>query len=279
MSKVQSIPIAVGALQGLTHPRQIDDKALLSIYSRYKNFPEPTTISYATVNDFCDGYDYLYPLATINQDLKDAQRPWIFKTLLSLVRPGGRLLEIGAGEPMVASLLARLGYEVWVVDPYDGSGNGPREYNQFCHDYPELKIVRSLFTDDIYGLPIKFDAIYSISVLEHVPIEQLAPLVSGIKKFLRVGGKSLHAVDHVCRGSGADFHLKHIYKLVELHGQSQSNLDRTLQKLTSDCETYYLSAESHNRWRGTLPYDQFPMRVCVSLYFCFDFNGKRCQDM
>ena len=33
-------------------------------------------------------------------------------------------------------------------------------------------------------------------------------------------------------------------------------------------DTYYLSAESHNRWRNGVPYDEFPMRVCVSIQSC-----------
>ena len=33
-------------------------------------------------------------------------------------------------------------------------------------------------------------------------------------------------------------------------------------------EAYFLSAESHNRWRGAVPYDEFPMRRCVSIQLC-----------
>jgi hypothetical protein len=37
-------------------------------------------------------------------------------------------------------------------------------------------------------------------------------------------------------------------------------------RLDSDPDAYFLSAESHNRWRGSLPYDHFPMRRCVSIH-------------
>jgi hypothetical protein len=30
--------------------------------------------------------------------------------------------------------------------------------------------------------------------------------------------------------------------------------------MESDPETYFVSAEAHNRWRGDLPYDQYTMR-------------------
>jgi hypothetical protein len=40
--------------------------------------------------------------------------------------------------------------------------------------------------------------------------------------------------------------------------------------MEDDTETYYLSAESHNRWRDGVAYDQFPMRVCVSIQIVAD---------
>jgi hypothetical protein len=49
-------------------------------------------------------------------------------------------------------------------------------------------------------------------------------------------------------------------------GIAGSELDNTLSSLSADTETYFLSAESHNRWRGSTPYDEFPMRVCVSVH-------------
>ena len=72
-------------------------------------FPAPP-LSYGTVQDYCDSYDHLPALATEAHDLKDCQRPWTFKTILGAVPYGGRLLEIGAGEPIVAELLSCLGY-------------------------------------------------------------------------------------------------------------------------------------------------------------------------
>ena len=84
-------------------------------------------------------------LAAASVDMKDLQRCWMVKAVLGNVEPGGRLLEIGAGEPLVAGLLSRLGYEVTIVDPYDGSGNGPREYADFASAYPDLDFVRDQF--------------------------------------------------------------------------------------------------------------------------------------
>jgi hypothetical protein len=103
------------------------------------------------------------------------------KAILSVVPPGSRILEVGAGEPFIADILDRLDYEVWVVDPYDGTGNGPLECEQFRTGFEEIE------------------------------------------------------------------------------------LRQLIERMSADHETYYLSAESHNRWRGVRSYDEFPMRVCVSI--------------
>src|SRR5262249_58399910 len=107
-----------------------EEGALQSLPSRYSS-RESQPISYATVRDFADSLDHLHRLATTQGDLKDVQRPWALKTILSRVPPGSRLLEIGAGQPYVADILASLGYEVWLVDPYDGSGNGPVGFERY----------------------------------------------------------------------------------------------------------------------------------------------------
>ena len=43
------------------------------------------------------------------------------KLFFNAVAPPARLLEIGGGEPIVSGLLNELGYDVTLVDPYDGS--------------------------------------------------------------------------------------------------------------------------------------------------------------
>ena len=78
--------------------------------------------SYATVRDYCESVDLLPEIAPTDGDLKNVQRPWALKAILSRVPPPARLLEIGGGEPIVSGLLAELGYDVTLVDPYDGFG-------------------------------------------------------------------------------------------------------------------------------------------------------------
>ena len=243
-----------------------DEFALGEIFNRYAEKFWLDPLSYATAEDFCDSFDHLRPLATANGDLKDVQRPWMLKAILGAVPRGGRLLEIGAGEPWVADLLSRLGYDVWIVDPYDGSGNGPSDYELFSEQCPDIRFIRDNFSDRLpEPSALSLDCVYSISVLEHVPPAGLRAIAAGIRKFLKPDGVNLHAVDHVHRGNGAAEHLSNLRLMVELFGLSAEELARQLRKADLDTETYFLSAESHNRWRGSVPYKNFPMRVCISV--------------
>jgi SAM-dependent methyltransferase len=242
------------------------DADLQRLDGRYTRVFDPGTLGYATVRDYCDSFDHIRPLATCNLDLKDVQRPWMLKAILGKVPRGGRVLEIGAGEPFVADLLTRLGYEVWIVDPYDGSGNGPVHFVQYSSECPAIHFVRDQFSERLEQLsPASFDCIYSISVLEHVGVAGIHSVTQGTNRFLRPDGIAIHAVDHVHRGAGDREHLEVLSCLVTCCGFPIGQLAETLKKMDQDIETYYLSAESHNRWRGGVPYEQFPMRICVGL--------------
>jgi uncharacterized UPF0146 family protein len=242
----------------------IGDESLWPIRELYSAF-ELEPISYGTVRDFADSTGNLPGLAGANFDMKDMQRCWMVKAIVGNVPQGGRILEIGAGEPLAAGVLSRLGYDVTVVDPYDGSGNGPREYEAFKAAYPDLTFIRDQFPPAA-DLGDGFDAIYSISVLEHVPLEAIEPLFAAIDTHLAArSGVSIHAVDHVLAGWSADSHLEKLTRMVECSRLDRTRFDSVLTEVQDDPETYFVSAESHNRWRGDLDYDQYAMRRIVSI--------------
>jgi hypothetical protein len=95
----------------------IPDERLWELKKLYADYEAPP-VSYGTVRDFADSADNLGGLARANSDMKDLQRCWAVKAVLGNVEPGGKLVEIGAGEPLAADTLARLGYQVTVIDPY-----------------------------------------------------------------------------------------------------------------------------------------------------------------
>jgi SAM-dependent methyltransferase len=246
-----------------------------NLLNRYCHRVPSEELFYGTVRDYCDSADHIPFLSALQGDLKDLQRPAALKLILGLLAPGSSLLEIGAGEPYVAHSLALLGYNVIVVDPYDGSGRGPTEFEYYERKYPDVKLIRDVFYEKLTRLvPGSFDCIYSISVLEHVHEPALSHVFAGMRRFLKRGGHSLHLIDHVLAGEGAEFHSQHLAGIArlqwELAGESPAAsvgaLATMLDKLTNDVDTYYLSAEGHNKWRGATAYDDFRFRKVVSVH-------------
>jgi Methyltransferase domain len=243
----------------------IPDERLWEIEERYRGSFAVEPLSYGTVRDLADSRDHFGGLARASEDMKDLQRCWTAKAVLgSVERDGGRLVEIGAGEPLVAGLLSRLGYDVTVVDPYDGSGNGPLEFERFRRAYPEVSFVRERFPPS-GGLPAEIACVYSISVLEHIPLEQVGGVVEAARDALAPGGSSIHAIDHVLAGWGAESHLERLQEIVRRSGLPTDDLHRTLEHLREDPDAYLVSAEAHESWRGALPYDDYPMRRIASI--------------
>ncbi|QGJ71853.1 Class I SAM-dependent methyltransferase [Planctomycetales bacterium 10988] len=240
------------------------------------NDVEYPTLSYQTVRDYCDSADRFPSLARYQYDLKDAQRPWMVKRILESLKPGAKLLEIGGGEPLAASLLASHGYEVTVCDPLDGTAFGPQGYDEYVKRFPEVELIQELFDADMaIKLNKTFDCIFSISVVEHIAEQDLQKVYDGIDLCLAKGGYCMHAIDHVFRGKGQDQHEAMLNWVVaqqkQLAGTPASKesikaeLDSLLHAAHEDLETYYLSALGHNLWRGQMSYEEFPFRKCISV--------------
>ena len=246
---------------------QVDKAALFAAYCDY------AVTDYATVRDFCDSAERLPDLLQYDGDLKDAQRPWMVKAVIASVAPGARLVEIGGGEPRVAAALTELGYDVTVVDPYDGAGNGPTEYERYRQQYPQVRLVKERFGAHLPLAEASLEAVYSVSVLEHLPAAELDALYAGMRRFLQPGGYSIHCFDSVIEGRDTaycDAQSNLILQLqAQLAGQTPDAAAYThlLAALRADLETFYLSAQGHQLWRQGLgqSYDEFPFRKVVSV--------------
>jgi hypothetical protein len=246
----------------------VGERLLASLAERYTGSFDVPPISYGTVRDYTDSADWMPGLAGATVDMKDMQRCWMLKAILGNVARGSRILEVGAGEPLVAGMLSRLGYEVTVVDPYEGSGNGPQQFRRFRMAYPDLRFVREEFPPS-EPLGNGFAAIYSISVLEHVPLAGIAPVIEGARALLdRENGRSIHAVDHVLAGWSADEHREKLERIVTASGLSIDDLATKIGEMERDADTYFVSAEAHNRWRAGAPYDEYAMRRIGSINLC-----------
>ena len=241
----------------------LPDRELWRVEERWRGRFDPPPVSYCTVRDWAESREALGALAKANPDMKNLQRSWALKAILGSVEPGGRLVEIGAGEPLVAGTLARLGYRVTVVDPYDGSGNGPRSYRSFRRAYPDLSFIRERFPPAEALEPA--DGVYSISVLEH-----LGPAAEDVARAARelvapTGGVCVHAVDHVLVGWGAEEHRARLNRIAAASGIEATALHEAVARLEGDPDTYFVSAEAHETWRGSLAYDEYPMRRIASV--------------
>jgi len=88
---------------------------------------------------------------------------------------------------------------------------------------------------------------------------------------LKEGGLSIHCIDHVLLGSGAREHDEKL-RLILDELNVLSVFDDTLNSLKDDVDTYYLSAEGHNLWRGTQRYEDFPFRKVISIQVKKEFR-------
>lgn len=208
-----------------------------------------------------------------NSDLKDVQRPWTFKAIASRVSSGSRLLEIGGGVPLVAGALADRGYKPLIVDPYEGAGNGPTEYQAFLKQYPKVGFLRDLFSPDLPQLePLSFDCIYSISTLEHIHDQRL--IFAAIDRFLKPGGWSIHCIDTVLQGPYEPFHTQILTEILArqraLSGMAPdpAEYSRVVAQLWADPDAYFLGPQGFLQWRGKLSYEDYPYQKIASIETC-----------
>jgi hypothetical protein len=237
---------------------------LWELEDRYRGSFKSEPLSYGTVRDFADSLDHLGHLARTNGDMKDLQRCWVLKAILGSVQHGAHLIEIGAGEPLVADLLTKLGHFVTVVDPYDGSSQGPREFEEFRSAHPDVEFIRERFPPSA-ALPADVACVFSVSVLEHIDRDDIADVIGAAAELVTPGGCSIHAIDHVVAGWGADAHLERLEEIVHHSGLDVDRLHELIEELRADPDAYFVSAEAHERWRGALPYDDYPMRRIASI--------------
>jgi len=242
-----------------------------AIVERFSKSERFLGTSYATVRDYCESRDELPQITAIDGDLKNVQRPWAVKAILANLPPPARLLEIGGGEPIASGFLSELGYEVTLVDPYDGFGNGPTDYQHYVEQFPHVKIVREYFRPGLPGLsPQSFDAIFSISVLEHIPPDSLPACFEAIAEFLSPAGISIHCFDFILQGHGDAHDLVNAQRILAEQKRvtgapDDLPFDELLQRLRADVETFFLSPQGHHHWRGGQAYPAFPFRKVVSL--------------
>ncbi len=232
-------------------------------------------VTLATVKDFQELIER-FPQFDFTKDgeLKSFQRPWAFSKVQELVPRKGKLLEIGAARCQIAGPLSELGYEVWVVDPYNGSNGGITDIESVKKKYSKINFVRGYFGNDLIIPECYFDAVISVSVLEHISIEYQQRVWSAIYSVLKNRGYSIDAVDFNVRGEiWVNFKLiDEILALREFTIRAAELAEKALQ----DMDTFYLSPQAHLRWRKGhgLEYDKYPYRNVTSLNIITQVNKE-----
>jgi hypothetical protein len=257
----------------MPRPRRLLDNpaTAAAIVERFSKWDGALGTSYATVRDYCESVDELPQIKATDGDLKNVQRPWAVKAILANVPPPARLLEVGGGEPIASGFLSELGYDVTLIDPYDGFGNGPTDYQRYVELFPHVKIVREYFRPGMTTLGAEsFDAVFSISVLEHLQAEALSSCFEAMAEFLSPQGVSIHCFDFILQGIGDAHDFANAQAILaeqqKLTGQTATiPFEALVEQLKADVETFFLSPQGHHHWRSGQAYGDFPFRKVVSL--------------
>ena len=122
-------------------------------------------------------------------ELKDVQDAFILSRLGD--QRDVRILEVGGGMPRILQKLSQ-DNETWLIDRYEGVGRGPKR----APEIPRVKVVQGFMGEFSRQLPDNyFDFLFSVSVVEHVPLDALESFFADCARVLKPAGRMFHAID------------------------------------------------------------------------------------
>jgi SAM-dependent methyltransferase len=143
-------------------------------------------LKFVTKEEFWKIEDQNPPL-TPRHDLKHIQDVYSWNRLKDL--SGVKIAEIGGGNSRLLPFLVEKN-RIFNIDRFEGAGNGPVEQKIIADVIPCYIGHSKGFIEDE-----DFDVIFSISVIEHVPTEQLPNFFNDCWRILKPGGLMFHAID------------------------------------------------------------------------------------
>lgn len=221
----------------------------------------PISLTYPRMSDHTR-YMALCP-QLMGSSLKEVQRAWVFDQLHQRLAPGAKVIDLGGSACELADVLSAR-FEMTVVDPHDGSGNGPKNPDAYRKRFPKLNIVQGFVGPQIELRD--YDAVVSTGVIEHIADAAYPDTVAGIEKVLKPGGFSIHAIDFTVRGVRG--FMERTGASVALFAQSHGHdLDvaHKRREMLDDVETYFLSAAMYLQWRKSRSWDEYPWRQVSSI--------------
>lgn len=224
-------------------------------------------VGYSTVPDYLR-YRQKYPrLVSEKADLKDVQRPWALEKAIELAPPGSRVLDLGGSRAELADALSSHA-QVTVIDPYDGSGNGPANVDFYRNKFPRVTFLAELLTKET-RIP-KQSAVVTTSVVEHIGKDRLVETVEAIHNALEVGGYSIHAVDLTCRGKNGfmEWQIGHNQAWADAHCPGV-NVSQIAAAMLEDIEAFFLPLTMYVQWKKDKDYNSYPWRNVGTLNSVF----------
>ena len=179
------------------------------------------------------------------------------------------MLEIGGGNSRIIEALKH-DYEFWNLDKFEGMGGGPLEIKE----HEGVRLVRAYVGEHSTLLPDKyFDAVISISVLEHVGDEDetFENILSDINRVLKPGGLSAHCFDIVVKKDRVwkNRLLPYFYN----HAESlnpHAEIQDILNVILHDNDVYFMPQSAYDMlWRVLTgePYEQFGKPLSANIFW------------
>ena len=198
-------------------------------------------------------------------DLKYYQHLLAWQVLTASLPDGARVLEIGGGvSPLGRALATRFDYVN--LDPLAGAGNGPTAVPA---DHPG-RLVRAALGEYSRELAdASFDAVFSVSALEHVPEDPpvWGALAADLARLARPGGFHLHLFDVAAKPDGPWTNGFLPYLLARLGRRDELP---SFDAVTADPDWHYLSRAAYERnWLPVtgIPFDAFGRAFSWNLFF------------
>lgn len=133
--------------------------------------------------------------------IKAHNRPWVEERMG--LSAGQRVMEVGgAYSTLPKRLHDRYGVEAWVADDFGASSGETAMWTRWgdpkelpTRNHP-VKYVFEPFGGFSKSFPDDyFDCIFSVSTLEHIPMQVIPDLLRDIHRCLRPGGRQIHTID------------------------------------------------------------------------------------
>ncbi|QUS59967.1 class I SAM-dependent methyltransferase [Synechocystis sp. PCC 7338] len=132
--------------------------------------------------------------------IKAHNRPWIES--FANFHVGQRIIELGGAYSLFPKYLNdKYGVEAWIGDDFGHSGGEAiwsrwGNFKELPEKYPSVKYVFQPFGIFSEEYPNNyFDVLFSISTLEHIPMNKRLDVFKDANRVTKEGGKQLHTID------------------------------------------------------------------------------------